>query len=999
MEFRVLGPLEIVDGEAEVVISAAKQRALLAILLLHTGSTVPGHRLIENLWEQPPVSARKVVQTYISKVRQVLPDGMLLTRPSGYTLCLGPDDLDAVRFERLLADARRARPEEEADLLRQALGLWRGRALEDFADEPFAQPDIVRLENLRLGALTRRCELDLAAGRHLLVLGGLEALVQEHSTDERLRGQLMLAYYRSGRPAEALRVYRDGRRALVEQLGMEPSEPLRRLERAILRHEPSLDVAESAGLPDASRAVSAPSVSSPRDRVPPLRATRPSVDTFVGRTRELERLRPLLLDTATRLVTLTGPAGTGKTRLAAELARQVAPEYPDGAVSVDLTRVSEPGLIASAACAAFGLRPGHLGDAATDLAEFLSSRVQLLVLDNFEHLLPAAPLLEQLLARAPRLTVLATSRAPLDVEAERVVVVPPLPVPARGSPPDVVAAADAVVLFVDRARSARPGFELTEPSADTVGELCARLDGLPLAIELAAARVDLLSPRAILSRLNGRLDLLATAVTSRPERHRSLRAAVDWSYDLLDERQQTVFCELSVFAGGFTVGTAEAVVSPGNGLLVDVVRSLLRASLLRAAGSPGDEPRFGMLETIRDCARAQLDGRGRRHQVRDAHAKAFRTLADQAELQLRGPDQVRWLDLVEAELPNIREALQWSTTDGDVDTGLRTAASLWRFWQVRGRTDEARRHLEAMLASPSGSTEARAAGQLTVARCAFHQGDLAAVREHVAACLPVHRRCGDTYSAAFGLMLVGASTGRSGDVDRGTALLREALELARAARDSWLEASCRGYLGMVSSAQGHYVVARHLLEDGLRGGRELGDTRLVGWFLIGLGRIALAAGDSVRARRRFEEAMTWQRRLVDAWGEAWALQGLACAAILDGAPGSAVELVIQSLTPARRAQSRPAIACALRLLATVALSGGRRELAAQLMGGASLVSPGTPPFWSVEGDGLGGVTADALRVAMGAERFDEHWARGRATTMEDIVAAATRELAVPRSGP
>ena len=456
--------------------------------------------------------------------------------------------------------------------------------------------------------------------------------------------------------------------------------------------------------------------------------SRPGVTTFVGRTSELVRLRHLVHDSPARLVTLTGPAGTGKTRLAAELAAELQPQYADGAVIVDLTDVFDPGLVASTVCAAFRLRPGKPAEATTTLARFLSRRRQLLVLDNFEHLLPAAHLVTHLLMQAPGLTVLVTSRTPLEVAEEDAVAVPPLRVPERGSSPDVVAATDAVVLFLDRARSARPGFELTERSTTTVGELCGRLDGLPLAIELAAARVDLLSPAAILTRLDHQLDLLADDRAGQPARHRSLRAAIDTSYDLLGQREQDVFCDLSVFAGGFTVATAETVVSAGHPLLVDVVRSLLRASLLHPAGTPGDEPRFEMLQTVRTYSRDQLERTGRSVNLRDAHASAFRALAEEAEPQLRGPDQARWLDLVQAELPNIRQALQWAMRSGNIDTGLYTAAGFWRFWQVRGHTHEARRHLEAMLAEPSGSTEARAAGNLAVAQCAFAQGDLRAVR-------------------------------------------------------------------------------------------------------------------------------------------------------------------------------------------------------------------------------------------------------------------------------
>ena len=363
-----------------------------------------------------------------------------------------------------------------------------------------------------------------------------------------------------------------------------------------------------------------------------------------------------------------------------------------------------------------------------------------------------------------------TSRTPLGIAEEHIAAVPSLTVPGHDAAPDVVAATDAVVLFLERARSARPGFELTDTSTGTVGQLCARLDGLPLAIELAAARVELLSPAAILTRLDQQLDLPADDRAGQPARHRSLRAAIDTSYDLLGQREQDVLCDLSVFTGGFTIATAEQVVSAGRPLLVDVVRSLLRASLLHPAGTPGDEPRFEMLQTVRTYSRDQLERTGRAVNLRDAHASAYRALAEEGEPQLRGPDQLRWLDLIQAELPNIRQALQWAVRSGNVDTGLYTAAGLWRFWQVRGHTHEARRQLEAMLAEPSVSPEARAAGNLAIAQCAFVQGDHVAVQEHVAAARDVHRRSGDTHSVAFGLMLLGASAGRTGDADHGKPL-------------------------------------------------------------------------------------------------------------------------------------------------------------------------------------------------------------------------------------
>ena len=865
-------------------VSAAKQRALLVVLLLRAGTTVSGRRLIEDLWEQPPVSARKVLQTYVSKLRQVLPDGMLLTRPAGYTLLVGPDDLDAARFQRLLLDAEgaagggrgAAASSGPRAVARGRSGGLRRRAVRPARDRPTG------------GAAHPGTGPPLRAGPS----GGPAS---RRARRARGPGPGPPDRREDARPADAGALPRQAARPMPSASSGTAGEPWSNSWAWSRPTRCAASTTRSCGTtrpwtstdrprPDDPSNADPMHASAP-DAVLQPRASRPGGTAFVGRTTELGRLRHLVHEDAARLVTLTGPAGTGKTRLAAELTSQLEPHYEHGATIVDLTTVTDPQLVASAVCAAFRLRPGEPKDATATLARFLSTRRQLLILDNFEHLLPAAGLVTHLLACARGLTVVVTSRAPLGVAEEHIAAVPPLTVPGHGAAPDVVAATDAVVLFLERARSARPGFELTDTSTATVGQLCARLDGLPLAIELAAARVDLLSPAAILTRLDQQLDLLADDRAGQPARHRSLRAAIDTSYDLLDQREQDVFCDLSVFAGGFTVATAEQVVSAGHRLLVDVVRSLLRASLLHPAGTPGDEPRFEMLQTVRTYSRDQLEQTGRSAMVRDAHASAYRALAEEAEPQLRGPDQSRWLDLVQAELPNIRQALQWAVRGGNVDTGLYTAAGLWRFWQVRGHTHEARRHLEAMLAEPSGSAEARAAGNLAVAQCAFVHGDLDAVREHLAAAMDVHRRSGDTRSVAFGLVLLGASAGRAGDADHGKPLLREAMDQATAVGDDWLVAMGLGYLGMTVSSQGRYTEARHRLEDGLRGVRQCGDSRLVGWFLTNLGQVALAAGDLVGARRRFSEALTWERRLADDWSEAWALQGLASVAIQDGAVG------------------------------------------------------------------------------------------------------------------
>jgi tetratricopeptide (TPR) repeat protein len=405
-----------------------------------------------------------------------------------------------------------------------------------------------------------------------------------------------------------------------------------------------------------------------------------------------------------------------------------------------------------------------------------------------------------------------------------------------------------------------------------------------------------------------------------------------------------------------------------------------------------------MLETIREFGLARLAAGGRREEVYAAHARAFTDLATEAEAQLRGPDQMRWLDLIQAELPNIRQAVDWSVDDGAPEQAILTMASLWRYWQARGLTHEGRSRLEALLALPNLADAARAAGHLGIARCAFHQGDFAAVRDHVDACLPHFREDHDDFSVGFGLLLLGAASGRTGDADGGAALLREGIEVAVACQDDWLHTCGLGYLGMVLSAQGRHEPARFALEEGLRGLRELGDVRLVGWFLIGLGRSALAADDAASARRRFGEALEREHRLGDEWTESWALQGAGSAALAEHDLGAALDLSIRSLRPARRSHNRPATAAALRTLATVADRSAQQTLAAQLLGAASVVSDEARRLWRPDADGVVDVDAASLAESLGRRTFDEHWARGRAMTTEESVALVARVLLPSPSG-
>ena len=462
---------------------------------------------------------------YVSRLRRVLGAGRLETRPPGYVLRVEPGELDLHRFRELIAQDRH----------REALALWRGPALADLAFEDFARSEIARLEELRLSALEGRFEHELAAGRHAELAGELAAAVRAHPLRERLAGQLMLALYRSGRQADALAAYRDARATLVDELGLEPSEELSALQRRILVHDPGLDHTRTG-----------------------RRAELPaSLTSFVGRGRELEQIRALILRPGVRLLTLTGAGGTGKTRLALEVARAVAGEFADGARFAPLAAVAEPEVVPHAIAEALALQQSSGQSIEDALKAFLADRELLLVLDNLEHLLEATPLATELLAAAPRLKILATSRTHLNLYGETEYAVPPLS-----------AREEAVALFADRAAAVRPGFAAT----DAVGEICARVDGLPLAIELAAARIRTLTPAEILARLDHRLELLAGGPRDVPARQRTLRDTLLWSYDLLAPEEQRLFARLAVFAGGWTLAAADDVCGPGCGRRPAVAR-------------------------------------------------------------------------------------------------------------------------------------------------------------------------------------------------------------------------------------------------------------------------------------------------------------------------------------------------------------------------------------------------------------------------------------------
>ncbi len=570
MRFGVLGPLVVVDDAGrELALGGLRQRAVLAVLLLHAGEVLSSDRLIDELWgERPPATATKTLQVYVSNLRKALGEGVLLTRTGGYVLDAGDGGLDVARFEALAAEGRRAlatgQPEVAVGRLREALGLWRGSPLADFAYEAFAQGERARLEEARLAALEDRIDGELALGEHARLVGELDALVREHPMRERFSAQLMLALYRSGRQAEALEAYQRVRTRLAEEQGLEPGPDLRTLQQQILAQAPALDATPSAIAQRPPRGAGTSSAL-PRPLTP-----------LIGRAGEIEIICGLLTSPDVRLVTLNGAGGVGKTRLAIAVARTLLDRFPGGTFMVRLAGVSDPASILPMVAEQIGI----IGHGDLPLLDVLANRFAhepaLVVLDNFEQLVAGSAVLAELLSYAGELRVLVTSQVPLRITPERVIDIGPL------------GAEDAFALFVDRARSVTPDFAAEDDDHGAVESICARLDCMPLAIELAAARIRVLGTRSLEQRLERPLDLLTGGERDLPERQRSLRATIGWTHALLDPGQQALLSRLAVCVGPVPLSLIEAVAqadaTPAETL--DRLEGLLEFSFVRRREDP-----------------------------------------------------------------------------------------------------------------------------------------------------------------------------------------------------------------------------------------------------------------------------------------------------------------------------------------------------------------------------------------------------------------------------
>ncbi|GAA1577037.1 BTAD domain-containing putative transcriptional regulator [Kribbella sancticallisti] len=1021
MRFGVLGPVTAwTDGGEPVTVPGLKVRALLADLLVHEGRPVPADRLIDDLWgEDLPGNPGGTLSAKVSQLRRAFDDAepgsraLVVSGPAGYSLKLDSGSYDALRFATYLEQGR----------LEEALALWRGPAYADFADEAFAETAVARLSEQRLTAQEDYFEARVARGDQ--VVGELADLLAKHPLRERLRAVHMKALYRAGRQSEALESYEQLRTLLADELGLDPTPELAELQQAILSQE----------LPQQQR----------RNNLPA------QLTALVGRVGAIAEIEERLRDD--RLLTLTGPGGVGKTRLALAVAGDLVDRFPDGVILVELAAVAPDafdvaGALADAVQAALDLR-----DAAGSggLAAALESLELLLVLDNCEHVVEeAAALTDQLLAAAPGLRVLATSREPLGLTGEAVWSVPTLEVPAPAAALAELREAAAVQLFVSRAAAADRGFVLDRETAEAVSVLCRRLDGIPLALELAATRVRALGVHGLVARLDDRFRLLATGHRGAAPRQQTLMAMIDWSWDLLSPTEQAVLRRLAVQTDGCTADAAEQVCSEEGVDVLDVLMRLVDRSLVVSVHG-ADGPRYRLLESVAAYCVDKLREAGELEQIRQRHHLYYVAFAEAARPYLYGPEQSRWLQRLDAEAGNLRAALDDTVAGGDLSLAERLVDALAWYWFLRGRFAEARRSLEAV-ASPratvwlagfmylQGDNEAPAVrdrvlaaadarGEWWLAFTGTDVGDLPTCSKLLDSALKSFEEAGDRWGIAavlvaraklahvradvaglerdgnesarlfrelgdrWGLLQaigwLGGLAELAGDFDEAARLHTEGLHMAEEL-GLWVEVAGElGWLGWTALRQGEYGQARELGEQCLRLATEQGHHPTQALAGLVLGFADRRTGDLASAQKRLQAMVDSARQQDDVVLHlSIALEELGYALELQGDLEGARELHVEAFEVSREYESQRGMCWALEGLAA---SAGDKVVAARLLGAAATVRAAEGyVVTAAEGTDIERAAA-AARDALGDSAFATQYELGRGLTLDQ----AFSEVEVP----
>ncbi len=866
---RLLGPLEVIDATGTPVdVGSPRHRETLAALAVDAGRVVSTDMLLDRVWgENGRGGTLANLQAVISRLRARLRDAgvpaEIVTAPPGYRLEIAAAAIDAHHLAAGVDGARTALAAGDVptaqEHLAAALGWWRGEPLAD-VPQMFARAEALRLEGVRLTGEELAAELDLRAGNAPAAVSRLQDLSVQHPLRESVRGQLMRALYLAGRQADALEEYADLRTRLVEELGVDPGPAVQRLHQQILEQDPALRPAHHA-----------PPQRAPEPRPSEPRPSRiPSTDLLgdlVGRDRDIDYLLDLLRSPTSRLVTVTGVGGCGKTRVALAVARTAEDHFADGVALVPLAPLGDPSAVIPAIAHAVGVAEG--GDPFTALLDLLRGREQLLVLDNAEHLVDAWPEVATLAAACPGLRILVTSRIPLRVRGEVLYPLTPLDQPA------------AARLFASRAATVAPGTRLAPDDPDVL-HLCQRLGGIPLAIELAAARVRLLSPADIVARLDE--VMAAEGARDLPPRQRTMRAAIDWSFELLSPAEQSAFPRLAVFVGGFDLDAAAAVLADlDDANALALVDALVEQSLVVAEPRADHGPRFRLLEPVAQYALSRLSEADERT-ARDAHLAHFTGLAAHYEPSLRGPGTVDTLAAIEREHANMTAAIEWALRSGQADQGGWLGWHLWLFWWVRGALREGRRLMTAVLGD-ARDDRVRVRSGAVAAALAFAQGDLEFAREHWRTASDLARSIDDPEGLPYAYGGIGLVALAEDDLDTAVAVFTETIGLAEVAGlgGEWLWTLSHVWLGTVELLRGAADRAAALVDDALAAGRRRHDPLAVYIALFTAVQVSVVRGDFERARAQIAEGVALSQDTGDHANLAYLLEALAVVESLDEA--------------------------------------------------------------------------------------------------------------------
>jgi predicted ATPase/DNA-binding SARP family transcriptional activator len=976
LRIRLLGDfLVLADDTPLATLNVPRLQALLAYLVLKRSAPQPRPHLAFLLWpDSTEAQARANLRKLLHQLHQALPDAERFLHADTQTVQWRPDarfTLDVAEFERALARAEQAERNKERIAERQALQeaveAYHGDLLPSCYDE-WVLPERERLRQAFLGALERVVALLERARDFGAAIGYTQRLLRHEPLREETYRDLMRLQMRSGDRIGALETYRTCVTVLERELGVEPSAATQELYDRLVRRDTATAPAHNL----------------------PAQTT-----SFVGREEEVAELIHLLEISTCRLVTILGPGGIGKTRLVLQAGSQLLADYPDGVWFVALAPISDSGLVASAIAQTFDVREAGGRPLLDRLKDYLRDKQLLLLLDNFEQVIEAAPLIGELLAAAPGLKVVVTSRAVLRLYGEHELVVPSLRLPNRTdqvSPTQLTQYA-ATQLFVERAQVVRADFSATHENAPAIAQICVRLDGLPLAIELAATRVKLFPPQSLVARLERRLPLLRGGARDLPARQRTLRDTIAWSYDLLAPAEQMLFARLAVFVGGWTIEAAEAVCNANDDLgiaIVDGLAALIDQSLVRQGPGINGEPRFTMLETIREYALERLQATGEVGRMRDCHLAYYLTLVERAERQRQGTALEQWYERLTAEIDNLRAARQWSrTAASSAEAELRLVGALWWFWLGMGNTFEALAWLEVALERRSGvAPRLQALVLLGAGEMCLEQGDYQRATALYQESLALYRGFGDQRGIARALHYLGYMERLRGNYEEARLYQEECLKLYREIGEIKDASWALLMLGDVFEDQGDHQQATSYFCEALTHNQPLADKEVCGWATINLGRIAHAQGNPEQATALYQEGLALFRNLKYQYGIAHVLTDLGDVAHTQGDDERAMAFYRESLGLLRETGGPHYICKCLEGAAGMAGIQGRPEQAARLFGAVERLrdSTATPirPVDRVTYHRL----VDTTRAQLDDKTFAAAWAEGRAMTLEQAIAYA-----------